>query len=96
VNALRLRASAVLLFSCACTANLRVQQVTPLRSGVNLVNVSFTARDARSALVDRLTQDDVDVLEDSVPQKIAFFARSSDVPLTLRYGNEAQCQQSVA
>jgi Ca-activated chloride channel family protein len=34
-------------------------------------------------LVDNLTQDDVDVLEDAVPQKIAFFARSVDVPLTL-------------
>jgi Ca-activated chloride channel family protein len=33
--------------------------------------------------VDNLTQDDVDVVEDAVPQKIAFFSRSADVPLTL-------------
>ena len=30
-----------------------------------------------------LTQDDFEVLEDGVPQKIAFFARSQDVPLRL-------------
>jgi Ca-activated chloride channel family protein len=41
------------------------------------------ARDANGALVNNLTQDDVDVIEDAVPQKIAFFSRSADVPLTL-------------
>lgn len=55
----------------------------PIRVKVNLVSVAFVARDARGALVDNLTQDDVDVLEDAIPQKIAFFARSVDVPLTL-------------
>ncbi len=55
----------------------------PIRVKVNLVSVAFVARDARGALVDNLTQDDVDVLEDAIPQKIAFFARSLDVPLTL-------------
>jgi Ca-activated chloride channel family protein len=55
----------------------------PIRVKVNLVSVAFVARDARGALVDNLTQDDVDVLEDAIPQRIAFFARSVDVPLTL-------------
>jgi VWFA-related protein len=55
----------------------------PIRVKVNLVNVAFVARDARGALVDNLTQDDVDVVEDAIPQKIAFFSRSADVPLTL-------------
>jgi Ca-activated chloride channel homolog len=50
---------------------------------VNLVNVSFVARDARGALVNDLTQDDVEVFEDALPQKISHFARSLDVPLTL-------------
>jgi Ca-activated chloride channel family protein len=45
--------------------------------------VSFSVRDARGALVGDLTKDDFEVLEDAVPQKIAFFSRSSDVPLTL-------------
>jgi Ca-activated chloride channel family protein len=50
---------------------------------VNLVNVAFSARDSRGALVDNLTKQDFEILEDAVPQKISFFARSADVPLTL-------------
>lgn len=55
----------------------------PIRVKVNLVSVAFVARDARGALVDNLTEDDVEVVEDAIPQKIAFFSRSADVPLTL-------------
>jgi Ca-activated chloride channel family protein len=53
------------------------------RADVHLVNISFSVRDSQGKLVTHLTQDDVEVLEDGVPQKIAFFARSEDVPLTL-------------
>jgi Ca-activated chloride channel family protein len=60
---------------------LQAQQ--PIRVDVNLVNVAFTARDARGALVNNLTKDDIDLFEDAVPQKIEFFAKSTDVPLTL-------------
>ncbi|HMD10646.1 MAG TPA: VWA domain-containing protein [Candidatus Acidoferrum sp.] len=55
----------------------------PIRVKVNLVSVAFVARDANGALVNKLTQDDVEVLEDAIPQKVAFFSRSADVPLTL-------------
>jgi Ca-activated chloride channel family protein len=55
----------------------------PIRVKVNLVSVAFVARDANGALVNNLTQDDVDVFEDAIPQKVAFFSRSADVPLTL-------------
>jgi VWFA-related protein len=55
----------------------------PLRVDVNLVNVSFTVRDANGALADKLGRDDFDVFEDGVLQKISFFARSNDLPLTL-------------
>jgi Ca-activated chloride channel family protein len=55
----------------------------PIHVAVNLVNVAFSARDARGALLDHLTKDDVEIFEDNTPQKIAFFARSVDVPLTL-------------
>lgn len=55
----------------------------PIRVNVNLVNVAFTVRDARGFLVNGLTKDDIQVSEDAVPQKIAFFAKSADVPLTL-------------
>jgi Ca-activated chloride channel homolog len=54
-----------------------------IRVDVNLVTVAFTVRDANGALVDNLTKDDFEIAEDTVPQKVAYFARSADVPLTL-------------
>ncbi len=50
---------------------------------VSLVNVGFSVRDERGNLLTNLTQDDFEITEDGVPQKIAFFAHSVDVPLTL-------------
>jgi len=61
----------------------QTQDGAQIKVKVDLVSVSFVARDARGGLVSDLTQDDVDVFEDAVPQKIAHFAKSSDVPLTL-------------
>lgn len=55
----------------------------PIRVDVSLVNVGFSIRDERGSLVTNLTQDDFEVTEDGVPQKISFFARSGDVPLNL-------------
>jgi Ca-activated chloride channel family protein len=55
----------------------------PIHVAVNLVNVAFSVRDSRGALVENLRKEDVEVLEDAVPQKISFFAKSTDVPLTL-------------
>jgi Ca-activated chloride channel family protein len=54
-----------------------------IRVDVNLVNVAFSVRDASGMLVDDLTSDDFEVMEDAAPQKIAFFAKSVEVPLTL-------------
>src|SRR5689334_22969434 len=56
---------------------------TTFRSDVRLINVSAAVRDTAGKLVDNLTQADFEVLEDGVPQKLAFFARSNDVPLNL-------------
>jgi Ca-activated chloride channel family protein len=66
---------------CLCGAVLFAQ--APIRVNVNLVNVGFSVRDARGNLVTTLTQDDVELTEDGVPQHISFFARSTDVPLNL-------------
>lgn len=54
-----------------------------IRVDVNLATVAFSVRDANGVLVDNLSKDDFDLIEDTVPQKIAHFARSLDVPLTL-------------
>ena len=73
-----MKAPVVFLFlTVACLAQVQ------FRSDVHLVNVGFSVRDAQGKLVTDLTQDDFEVAEDGVPQKIAFFARSLDVPLNL-------------
>ena len=68
---------------CATLGVTLSRSQEPIRVKVNLVSVSFVARDAHGALVDNLTKDDVDVIEDAVPQKVTYFSRSADVPLTL-------------
>src|SRR5436853_837046 len=59
------------------------QEPVAIRVDVSLVNVGFSVRDAAGKLVTDLTQDDIEITEDGVPQRIAFFARSTDVPLNL-------------
>lgn len=54
-----------------------------IRVDVQLINIGFSVRDAQGKLVSGLHQDDFEVAEDGVPQKISFFARSVDVPLNL-------------
>ncbi|MCX6628593.1 MAG: VWA domain-containing protein [Candidatus Solibacter sp.] len=61
----------------------RAQTLAPIRVQVSLVNVGFSVRDEKGNLVANLTQNDFEITEDGVPQKISFFARSTDVPLTL-------------
>lgn len=72
-------ACGLLLALLCCAAKAQ----KPIRVDVNLVNVAFTARNAQGKLIDNLTKDDVELLEDTVPQKIEFFAKSTDLPLTL-------------
>jgi Ca-activated chloride channel family protein len=59
------------------------QAEQPIRVDVSLVNVAFTIRDSRGVLVPDLKKEDFDILEDGIPQRIAFFAHSNDAPLTL-------------
>lgn len=84
-----MRKSAFLLVALAVPvgpwAAIAQQSTRPesIRVNVNLVNVAFSVRDAGGSLIDNLTSDDFEVVEDAAPQKIAFFAKSIDVPLTL-------------
>jgi len=54
-----------------------------IRVQVNLVNLFATVRDKHKAIVADLTQNDFKVYEDNVEQKIAFFQKESDLPITL-------------
>lgn len=82
----RLAATAICAAALLCGTS-RAQQAPPqdtqIKVKVDLVSVAFVARDGNGALVDNLKQDDVEVFEDRVPQVIAHFAKSADVPLTL-------------
>jgi Ca-activated chloride channel family protein len=62
---------------------LGAQDGLAIRVNVGLVNIAFTARDASGRLIDNLAKDDIEVLDDGVPQTISFFARSADLPLAL-------------
>lgn len=80
----RLGISSLLISASFLCGWARLGAQTPtFRSDVNLVTVTFTVRDAEGKLVGDLKQEDVEVFEDGVPQKIRFFARSSDLPLAI-------------
>jgi VWFA-related protein len=65
-------------------APLEQGQETPtIKVDVNVVNILCSVRDSRGALVADLGKDDFQVLEEGKPQEIRYFARETDLPLTL-------------
>ena len=59
------------------------QELPTIRVDVNLVNLPFSVRDSRGQLVLNLTKDDIEVLEDGVPQTITHFSRGGASTLSL-------------
>jgi VWFA-related protein len=55
----------------------------PIRVDVNVVNVLCTVYDKHGALVKDLGKDDFEVRENGRPQQIRYFARDTDLPLTV-------------
>lgn len=72
---------AILAATLLLSPEVRAQE--PIKVRVDLVNVAFTARDARGQLIENLNKNDIELFEDAVPQKIEFFSKSTDLPLTL-------------
>jgi VWFA-related protein len=67
-----------------CGAGLARGQDEPRFSAeVKVVNVLATVRNKAGALVGNLGQDDFSLAEDGRPQTIRYFARETDLPLTL-------------
>ncbi len=62
---------------------LRGQQTPTFSSDVNVVNVLATVRDKHGQIVNNLTKDDFRLEEDGRPQTIRYFAKETDLPLTL-------------
>jgi Mg-chelatase subunit ChlD len=54
-----------------------------LKSPTTVVNVFATVRDKKNGIVPDLTKDDFKVYEDGVEQKVAFFTKEVDMPISL-------------
>ena len=54
-----------------------------LKIDTEVVNVLFTAQDRNRRLLTNLTQNDIKLLEDGVPQELSTFTRQVDLPLSL-------------
>src|ERR1700757_416895 len=54
-----------------------------LKVQTNLVNVFATVRDKKNGLITDLKQDDFKIYEDGVEQKIAYFSKDMNLPITL-------------
>lgn len=65
-------------------AGIRAAAQEPVfSSNVQVVNILATVRTKKGEIVRDLAQDDFTLLEDARPQKIQYFARDTDLPLTL-------------
>ncbi len=62
---------------------LRGQQTPTFSSDVKVVNVLASVRDKHGQIVNSLTKDDFKLEEDGRPQTIRYFAKETDLPLTL-------------
>ena len=65
------------------SANSANQPMTTVSVQVKVVNVLATVRDKHGKIVNGLTKDDFTLSEDGRPQAIKYFARETDLPLTL-------------
>ena len=75
-----MRASLLILFSGVLIA----QDAEPtLKVDVDIVNILFNVRDKSKNLVGSLTKDDFTIFEDGKQQDVKYFARETDLPLTI-------------
>ena len=84
-------AAAVLLCTLLMLPSARPQQpqkpaddISPtIQVEVNLVNILAAVRDKHNGLISNLSKDDFTLAEDGQPQTIKYFARETDLPLTI-------------
>jgi VWFA-related protein len=73
----------VLAVILAISAAAFAQEAPTFSAGVNVVNVLANVMDKRGAIIRDLQQSDFSILEDGRSQTIRYFARQTDLPLTL-------------
>ena len=66
-----------------CAGRAYAQQEPVFSTEVKVVNVLATVRDKKGAIVTNLGQDDFSIVEDTHPQTVRYFARETDLPLTI-------------
>ena len=59
------------------------QSQQPLQVATNVVNVFATVRDKKHGIISDLTKEDFKIFEDGQEQKISFFSKEVDMPITL-------------
>src|SRR5271154_1184041 len=69
------------LFISACAAF--AQDDATFKTEIKVVNVLASVRTKKGEIIRDLDKDDFSILEDGRPQAIKYFARQSDLPLTL-------------
>jgi len=75
--------SCFLAFLCFQVSPLVSQQTSQLTVNVTAVNLLATVHDKHGALVNNLSKEDFSLDQDGKPQTITYFAKESDLPLTL-------------
>ncbi|HEX5412250.1 MAG TPA: VWA domain-containing protein [Terriglobia bacterium] len=83
-----LTAALVLVLLFCAAPNRAAQEAqqpsgTVLRVTTQAVNVYAVVRDKKHRLIPDLSKDDFEIKEDNIPQKITYFTRETDTPLTL-------------
>src|ERR1700687_1930952 len=64
-------------------AALRAQDDATFKTGIKVVNVLATVRTKKGEIIRNLEKDDFSLAENGHPQRIRYFARQSDLPLTI-------------
>jgi VWFA-related protein len=72
-----------LLSATSAALGLRAQDDATFKTEIKVVNVLASVRTKKGEIVRDLSKDDFSLLEDGRPQTIKYFARQSDLPLTL-------------
>src|SRR5665213_578449 len=76
-------AASLILAAARGLAQKETGEIPSFSSDVQVVNLLATVRDKKGAIVSDLSKDDFSLLEDGRPQTIRYFARESDLPLTI-------------
>ena len=83
ISSFRTRVFMALVAATLLSWTLLAQDIPTFSSDVKVVSVLATVRDKHGQIVNNLTKDDFKLQQDGQPQAIHYFAKETDLPLTL-------------